>query len=453
MPHIYLTVDVRLDALLKLRGELNAALSARGITSTPWRWEDKRMHRNLSRMLTDLGFAPNRARTDWAGIPVAVPGPNAIRIDLTLRLPDHGKGFTLEGQSEADTVAAARHITRHMVLADGVVTMSERVDASGGEIAAADIPAQRDKVEAAVAAQPRLIAPADTLRSWEITPALRTSTTQLQAIDSIYAATIREIEPGNASPYASRASLRRGLGNYAGALADYTSAIAIAPDAQTYLERADVLHRLGRLKEALADAQQARGLDPASSNAVMLTTQYLAESGDLAAANALFDQKIGLGGEARDGYKQAKAALIGQYGDPLEALRLVDAMIADKPGKPTLLNARCWIKGTRSVMIDSALKDCTSAIELSSDDYGPLDSRALVWLRLGRYTEALADLDAVLTAVPGLAPSRFLRSIVRAHLGQAGPAAQDLAIARRLDPTVDRTYARYGLVAGRDPAS
>ncbi len=31
VPHIYLGVDVRLDALLKLRGELNAALAARGI--------------------------------------------------------------------------------------------------------------------------------------------------------------------------------------------------------------------------------------------------------------------------------------------------------------------------------------------------------------------------------------------------------------------------------------
>ncbi|MET0361181.1 MAG: pyruvate dehydrogenase complex dihydrolipoamide acetyltransferase [Sphingobium sp.] len=31
IPHIYLTVDVRLDALLKLRGELNAALSSRGV--------------------------------------------------------------------------------------------------------------------------------------------------------------------------------------------------------------------------------------------------------------------------------------------------------------------------------------------------------------------------------------------------------------------------------------
>ncbi|WP_411291385.1 2-oxo acid dehydrogenase subunit E2, partial [Sphingorhabdus sp.] len=31
VPHIYLTVDVRLDALLKLRGELNVSLEARGI--------------------------------------------------------------------------------------------------------------------------------------------------------------------------------------------------------------------------------------------------------------------------------------------------------------------------------------------------------------------------------------------------------------------------------------
>jgi pyruvate dehydrogenase E2 component (dihydrolipoamide acetyltransferase) len=31
IPHIYLTVDIRLDALLKLRGELNAALESRGV--------------------------------------------------------------------------------------------------------------------------------------------------------------------------------------------------------------------------------------------------------------------------------------------------------------------------------------------------------------------------------------------------------------------------------------
>ena len=31
IPHIYLTVDIQLDALLKLRGELNAGLESRGV--------------------------------------------------------------------------------------------------------------------------------------------------------------------------------------------------------------------------------------------------------------------------------------------------------------------------------------------------------------------------------------------------------------------------------------
>ena len=31
VPHIYLTVDIQLDALLKLRGELNASLASRGV--------------------------------------------------------------------------------------------------------------------------------------------------------------------------------------------------------------------------------------------------------------------------------------------------------------------------------------------------------------------------------------------------------------------------------------
>ena len=33
VPHIYLTVDVQLDALLKLRAELNASLTGRGVNA------------------------------------------------------------------------------------------------------------------------------------------------------------------------------------------------------------------------------------------------------------------------------------------------------------------------------------------------------------------------------------------------------------------------------------
>ncbi|MDE1918263.1 MAG: DUF3857 domain-containing protein [Sphingomonadales bacterium] len=428
-------------------------LSARGIKSSPWEWDDKRMRRSLNNLHDALGFDPNRARTDWATIPVAIPGPLSASYDLTVHLPDHGKGFTVDGQQNAETQAGGRRLTRHMTMADGVVQVQERIDALGGEIAAADIPAERDKVAAMLAAEPRLVAPANTPRRWDLAVTGAAKPAQLAMLESIYASMIHEAEPGEPSAWLNRASLRQGLGDYAGALTDLTSAIAIAPDADTYLQRARTYYALGKLGDALADAQKARSLDPASGAAVGMAASLEAESGDLAGATQLLDQKIALGGKTRDGYRMAKADIIGQFGDPAEAIKIIDAMIADKPGSPSLLNARCWIKGTRSIQIESALKDCTSAVELSSDTYGALDSRALIWLRMGRLKEALADLDAVLLATPGLAPSRFLRAIVHAQLQQPGAAAQDLAIARRLDPSVDHTYARYGIVVGKPLAS
>ena len=83
-------------------------------------------------------------------------------------------------------------------------------------------------------------------------------------------------------------------------------------------------------------------------------------------ALALLDQRIALGGSMRNAFREAKAGLLGEYGDVTAALLLFDSLIADKPGSPSLMNARCWAKGTRMVMIDSALKDCTGAIELST---------------------------------------------------------------------------------------
>jgi len=107
---------------------------------------------------------------------------------------------------------------------------------------------------------------------------------------------------------------------------------------------------------------------------------------------------------------------------------------------------KCWLKGTRSFMLETAIKDCTSAVELANDDFGPLDSRAMVLFKLGRLDDALKDLNAVLLAVPGLSPSRFLRGTVLNRLGRQAEGAVDLGIARRMDPNIDRVYARYNVI-------
>ena len=71
-----------------------------------------------------------------------------------------------------------------------------------------------------------------------------------------------------------------------------------------------------------------------------------------------------------------------------------------------LLNARCWLKGTRNLALDTALRDCTRSIELSENPEHALDSRAMVYFRLNRLEEAVADLDAALDAAPEQAASR-----------------------------------------------
>ena len=137
--------------------------------------------------------------------------------------------------------------------------------------------------------------------------------------------------------------------------------------------------------------------------------------------------------------------MIGEFSDAQSALAELDALITEKPGSPELLNERCWVKATRNIQIDTALKDCTSAIELSDSTAAILDSRAVVWVRLGRNEDALRDLDAALLQSPGLGPSRFLRAIVYKRLGRLEQAAADLAIARRMSPSIERDYARFGL--------
>jgi tetratricopeptide (TPR) repeat protein len=335
-------------------------------------------------------------------------------------------------------------VARTASLAGGVFTLDERIDSLGGEIPAARLPAERDAFATAKARAPRLVAPADTRRRWDIDRVDPAGATQVQAIRTVFAKAIADDTDGT-SGYTSRASLLNGIADRRGALADLTRAIAIAPSVDLYLARADTFYALDDLTAAASDAEAARALDPSSPGAINAIATMKAERGDLPGAVALFDERIAIGGTTRDSYRQAKASMVSEFGTAADALALYDALIAEKPGSPSLLNARCWTKGIRSVMLDTALKDCTRSIELSSDTSAALDSRALIWYRMGRYDDALADLDAVLANAPGQAPSHFLRGVVLRQLHREADAARDLTLARRMMPSVDRQYARYGI--------
>ncbi len=123
---------------------------------------------------------------------------------------------------------------------------------------------------------------------------------------------------------------------------------------------------------------------------------------------------------------------------------MLDAAVTAHPGNPSLLNSRCWLKATHKLALDTALKDCTRAIELSNSPANALDSRAMVYFRLGRTEEALGDLNAALDTDPDLAAALYMRGVVRKAAGQAGSEA-DLAGARMMSPRIDAEYGKWGI--------
>ena len=80
VPHIYLTVDVRLDALLKLRGELNASLESRGIKLSVNDMLIKALALTLVQVPTcNVSFAgDNMLQFSRADISVAVSVPTGL---------------------------------------------------------------------------------------------------------------------------------------------------------------------------------------------------------------------------------------------------------------------------------------------------------------------------------------------------------------------------------------
>ena len=330
-------------------------LAGRGVRTTLWYDADRKRKRGLALALSRLNFAPDRGRPAWNAIPAAADQMFGMHYRLQLRLPDDGRGVTIEGDQALKTLLAGHEISRSVEMKNGIVMIDERLEGTGAEIPAPQIPAERDKVAIVLARAPVITAAADTRRRWDLTGSDPRGATQMAAAEAIFTQAIAN-DPDEMTVYQSRASFRAGIGNRKGALADLTQAIKLAPSVDLYLRRAGIAYELGDAAAALADAQAARAIDPGSADAIGRIGFYLGERGELARAVAMLDERIALGGETKADFEKAKADLIGQFGDPVAAVKLFDGLISAKPGSPSLLNGRCWTKATRNVMLDSALK-------------------------------------------------------------------------------------------------
>jgi len=84
-------------------------------------------------------------------------------------------------------------------------------------------------------------------------------------------------------------------------------------------------------------------------------------------------------------------------------------------------------------------------LRLAPGDPGTLDSRGFVYLKLGRFSQAIADYDAALAGNPRESGSLYGRGLARLRSQDTEGGRADLAAAKALDPAVAEEFARYGL--------
>jgi transglutaminase-like putative cysteine protease/tetratricopeptide (TPR) repeat protein len=429
----------------------SATIKAAGLTGADWDREDQRYEWTLDKVVKEIKFEGDRSRPEWRDIPVATPGIMAAVWRTKLRLPEGGKGFTLEGDQSFAEPLAGTLIKRQVAMAGGVVTVEDRVDEVAAEIPPAAVAATKSKLAQARQRLLKLVAPRDYPRRWEVIAAARKAG-KLAPVEAAYAQAI-EAAPEKWQAYLARAGFRTSVFDRKGAIADLDKVIAERPDVDTYLLRGSLYRALHQDAKALADAKAAFALDPGADSAVTSLAELQAEQGQLDAALALVDEHIAAGGDTKTAYQGEKAELLARAGRAEPALATLDEAIKEKPADASLYNNRCWQKGTLGVQLDTAIRDCNRAIELGYQA-AALDSRAMIYFKQKKFDEALADLDATLDIRPEQAGSLYLRAaVLQAKGGDAARAASDLEGARTINPRIDEEYARYGVSAGAAKAA
>jgi len=421
-----------------------ATIEAEGLTDS-WRWprEEHRYRYRPGSAISAINLKTDRARAAWKDIPISGGDPDHSLTTITIPLPDKGRSISLEGDLTARFDVAGRSFVRTASLTNGTITLREEMMESGAELAPADLPAARVKLAAAGNHLVRLVSTTDYIPP-QRQVALAKAEHKLDPVIAQLATWIAD-KPEDANRIVARAIFYESIYQWKDALADLDKAVSIDASSANLLRRAGLLRLLGEKTKAAADYAAVLAQDPSSKEAMANLGELQVDAGQKSAALEAIDSQVNNSGEDKPEWLSVKANILARAKDSEGAIAALDEAIAAKPGTPLLLNERCWLKGILNVQLDTALKDCTQSIELSSYNFAALDSRALIYIRLHRLPEALADLNAGLDLNPTTAGSLYLRSLIERTNGDRQHADQDLADAKMISPQIEQEYARWGL--------
>jgi tetratricopeptide (TPR) repeat protein len=240
----------------------------------------------------------------------------------------------------------------------------------------------------------------------------------------------------------TRIGLSAAVGDQEGAEQGATDEVARAPSARAYLA-----HAANRAAVDLdgreADDMAALKLEPKNLEAKIQLALVEAQRHDYAKSDAWLDQALAIRpNDVALIVLKAENALHGgrSPGAVAQLYQQVRQLAADNGDE---LNSLCWSQATHDFMLETALRDCDAAIELTPGRAPILDSRGFVLLRLGRDRDAIKAYDEAIAIAP-LAESLFGRSVAEAGAGDVDAAKRDRAEAVARFPKVEAQFAEEG---------
>jgi tetratricopeptide (TPR) repeat protein len=261
--------------------------------------------------------------------------------------------------------------------------------------------------------------------------------------------------PTSAAEFARRAAASAARRDFPAAIADYGRAIELEPENAAHYHARGMARLSNRQPVlAMADLDQALKYDPKDLQALTVRGELYLQAQDPKRAQADFEaaQKLAPANSelsARIGLAYARSGMFDL------AIHQLDGWIALHPKDENLaqaVGARCWVRALANNDLEAALADCDSAMRRDRNSV-LMTYRGLVFYRMGRLDEALAQYAAAIKAQPRAALALYLRGLAEEKKGDRTDGEADLAAAHAIAPNLPEDYKRFGLAPEQSPAS
>ena len=345
--------------------------------------------------------------------PFRVDYPAYTRWLVTVMLPQHGAGSTIGNAPDVDRVIAGVAYHRVSRIQDGVATMEASTRSLTPEFPASEAEAAAAALRELKRFDVQIIYSRPFVEDVQTTP-----------VD----------EPSAPAPTDAVGFSQRGLAallrrDYAKAVADLTQAIRLDPASSSHLYNRGVAYaESGHPDVAIADFTAALRLKPSDVLALLARAQSLLLAGQEQRASADFDAALKL---APANYQALlrRAEAYRRAGHSDRAVEFYGELIAQFPSNDSAAaySGLCRSRLALGRDLDQALSDCDQAVRAKPTDLAVLRARAEIHLRLGRYEQAIADYDRILSLDPSNGAAFCSRGAAKLAKGLRAQGQADIA--------------------------